>query len=281
MINFTKMEATGNDFVVVQASWGEQDWASLARRMCDRHFGVGADGLLVILPSTLADLRFRMFNPDGSEAEACGNGMRCLGRYAIERGLSSFGRGSLTVETMAGIRSIGVNATSGDIQVVMGIPRFRPEQIPVAIKQSEHDIIPIKSYPLTVAGRDLRLTFVSMGNPHAVCFISETVDDFPLTELGPLVEHHPLFPQRVNFEIANVLSPTEAKVRVWERGAGETLSCGSGACAVGVAARLHGYVGDQTDIVLRGGVVTVRWDGQGEVLLSGPAKVVFRGEWAS
>jgi len=279
-MNFTKMQATGNDFVVIEASRTEHDWPSLARSMCDRHFGIGADGLLLILPSTVADLRLRMFNPDGSEAEACGNGTRCLGKYALERALAAVNDGEIRVETVAGIRKVRLCATSGQIQVQMGTPQFRPDQIPLAIGPDKVDLIPLKDYPLIIAGQELRLSFVSMGNPHAVCFIEEDVADFPLTELGPLVEHHSLFPQRVNFEVANVLSTAQVKARVWERGAGETLSCGSGACAIAVAAHLHGHVGKQVDIVVLGGVVSVEWDGKGEVLLSGPARVVFEGEWA-
>jgi len=273
-MNFTKLQATGNDFVLIDAAGLEQDWAGLAGAMCHRHFGIGADGLLLLLQSEVADFRMRMFNPDGSEAEVCGNGLRCLARYVIDRRLASADK-ELTIETVAGIRKVRSHAGSW-FQVDMGVPRFRPEEIPVSI---EVDIIPILDYPINVEGRELLLNFVSLGNPHGVCFVEDSVADFSLSELGPLVEHHELFPQRLNFEVASVLSRREIRARVWERGAGETLSCGSGVCAVAVAAQLHGYVDSQVDVILPGGTLSVEWDGRGEVYLSGGAELVFTGEW--
>ena len=273
-MNFTKLQATGNDFVLIDAAGLEQDWAGLAGAMCHRHFGIGADGLLLLLQSEVADFRMRMFNPDGSEAEVCGNGLRCLARYVIDRRLASADK-ELTIETVAGIRKVRSHAGSW-FQVDMGVPRFRPEEIPVSI---EVDIIPILDYPINVEGRELLLNFVSLGNPHGVCFVEDSVADFSLSELGPLVEHHELFPQRLNFEVASVLSRREIRARVWERGAGETLSCGSGVCAVAVAAQLQGYVDSQVDVILPGGTLSVEWDGRGEVYLSGGAELVFTGEW--
>jgi diaminopimelate epimerase len=166
----------------------------------------------------------------------------------------------------------------------MGTPHFRAEDIPVIIDspkkgRGEVDIMPILDYPLTIAGRDLPLSFVSMGNPHAVSFLSQPVADFPLAEIGPQVENHPIFPERVNFEIARVLNRNKIEARVWERGAGETLSCGSGACAIAVIAKLKGYTDDKVDIMLPGGNLTIKWDGAGEVYLSGPVEEVFTGEW--
>jgi diaminopimelate epimerase len=273
-VNFTKLQATGNDFVLMDAAGLEDDWPRLARAMCHRSFGIGADGLLLLLKSAVADFRMRMFNPDGSEAEVCGNGLRCLARYVIDRGLADADR-ELTIETTAGIRR--VKSCGGNwFQIDMGVPRFRPEEIPVSI---EVDIIPILDYPINVGGKELLLNFVSLGNPHGVCFVEDSVADFPLSELGPLVEHHELFPQRLNFEVASVLSRREIRARVWERGAGETLSCGSGVCAVAVAAQLHGYVDSQVDVILPGGTLSVEWDGRGEVYLSGGAEMVFTGEW--
>jgi len=273
-MNFTKLQATGNDFVLIDAAGLEDDWPGLSRAMCHRHFGIGADGLLLLLKSEVADFCMRVFNPDGSEAEACGNGLRCLARYAIHRGLASADK-ELTIETVAGIRKVRSHAASW-FQLDMGVPRFRPEEIPVSI---EVDIIPILDYPINVRGKELLLNFVSLGNPHGVCFVEDSVADFPLSELGPLVEHHELFPQRLNFEVASVLSRREIRVRVWERGVGETLSCGSGVCAVAVAAQLHGYVDSQVDVILPGGTLSVEWGGRGEVYLSGGAELVFTGEW--
>ena len=273
-MRFSKLQATGNDFVLVDAGGLEQDWASLARAMCHRHFGIGADGLLLLLPSEVADFRMRVFNSDGSEAEVCGNGLRCFARYVIDRGLADADK-ELTIETTAGIRR--VKSRGGHrFEVDMGVPRFRPKEIPISI---EVDIIPILDYPINVKGKELLLNFVSLGNPHGVCFVGDSVADFPLSEWGPLIEHHRLFPQRLNFEVAQVLSRREIKARVWERGVGESLSCGSGACAVAVAAQLHGYVDSQVDVLLPGGRLGVEWDGKGEVYLSGGAELVFTGEW--
>jgi len=267
------MQATGNDFILIEALGAERDWPQLARAMCDRHFGVGADGLILSLPSKLADLGMRMFNPDGSEAEACGNGLGCLARYAIDSGLADASR-ELSVETLGGIRKA---RTKGEIiQVDMGVPGLKAEQIPMLIEE-ELDII--LDYPIIIGGEKLLLTCLSMGNPHAVFFTDEPVADFPLSELGPRIENHPIFPNRVNFEVANILGRKKVRARVWERGLGETLSCGTGACAVAVAAHLHDYVDSHIDIILPGGTLVVDWDGIGEVMLSGPAELVFWGEW--
>jgi diaminopimelate epimerase len=217
----------------------------------------------------------RMFNPDGSEAEACGNGLRCLAKYAVESGLAP--AQELKVETMAGIRAVSPKVEEGvvsSVRVAMGRPEFAPAAIPAKL-----DIMPIRGYAITVAGKKLKIDILSMGNPHAVLFMEKPVGHFPLAKIGPEVENHPIFPHRTNFEVANVVDRGQIRARVWERGAGETLSCGTGACAIAVAARLHGYVDDKVDIILPGGTLTVDWDGAGEVYLSGPAEVVFEGEW--
>ncbi|GAI42540.1 unnamed protein product, partial [marine sediment metagenome] len=258
-MKFAKLQATGNDFIFIDAD-EEHNWSPLAKAMCHRHLGIGADGLIVLLPSKVADLRMRLYNPDGSEAEACGNGLRCLARYAIDRGLVD--ARELVVETLGGVRK--VRPYENLIQVDMGKPKFKADEIPILIEE-ELDII--LDYPIIVQGKKLLLTCLSMGNPHAVCFLDEPIANFPLAELGPVMENHPLFPDRINFEVANVLSrkPTEKlekiEARVWERGVGETLSCGTGACAVAVAARLHDRVAGDVDIILPGGVLTVDWDG--------------------
>jgi diaminopimelate epimerase len=268
-MRFAKMQATGNDFVLVEAD-AERDWSRLATSMCDRHFGVGSDGLILLTSSQVADLGMRFFNPDGSEAEACGNGLRSLTKYAVDRGYPQ----ALTVETLGGVRK--VQAGGGLVRVDMGVPILSAKEIPVAT-EGELDII--RDYPIVVDDRRLLLTCLSLGNPHAVCFPEEPVADFPLVEVGPKVENHPAFPQRVNFEVANVASRKKIVARVWERGAGQTLSSGSGACAVVVAAHLHDRVDDPVDVILPGGTLTIEWDGAGKVMLSGPAELVFLGEW--
>jgi len=277
-VNFVKMQATGNDFILVDAQSLERDWPALAVEMCRRHFGAGADGLLLVLPSEAAGLRLRMFNPDGSEAEACGNGLRCFARYAQDNGLVS--GDEFTVETMAGIRTVRTRAEKG-IRVTMGIPAFAPDAIPIIVERgNEADAAAVIGCAISVGDRELEISAVSMGNPHAVCFLEQPVSDFPLAEVGPLVEHNRIFPGRVNFEVANITGINEVRARVWERGAGETLSCGSGACAIAVSAIVRGLSRSPVDIILPGGTLTVDWDGAGEVLLSGPAETVFKGEWA-
>jgi diaminopimelate epimerase len=284
-MNFAKLQGAGNDFVLVETADVGRDWAKVAVAICHRRFGVGADGLLLALPSEAADIGMRIFNADGSEAEACGNGLRCLVRYALDRGLV-VGRGDreVSIETIAGIRSarIGERADgSPQIQVSLGAPRFRAEDIPVSVGSSAGlvDIKSMLSYSVTVDDRELELNLVSMGNPHAVHFVEQPVADFPLGQLGPGVEHHRIFPQRANFEVARVAGRREVEARVWERGVGETLACGSGAAAVAVAAQLRGLVGHSVAIRLPGGVLDVTWDGSGEVFLGGPAEMVFTGEW--
>jgi diaminopimelate epimerase len=228
----------------------------------------------------------RLFNSDGSEAEVSGNGLRCFAKYTIEEGLTGkmpsrveqINR-SLTIETLSGARQVKAHMSRNRVnraEVNMGLPRFQPEQIPVKVKV---DIIPILNYLLVIDGKKLTLALLSIGNPHAVSFLSQPVADFPLSEIGAKVEKHPMFPQRTNFEVARVLGRGRIEARVWERGVGETLACGSGASALAVAARLLDYVDRQVDIILAGGTLTVSWDMAGEVLLSGSVEEVFRGEW--
>jgi diaminopimelate epimerase len=276
-MNFIKLQATGNDFVLIDARRLKRDWSALSKAMCHRNFGAGADGILLILPSKKGDFYMRMFNPDGSEAEACGNGLRCAARYARESGLVS--SADIRIETPAGIKVLRT-PDKKNIQVDMGKPILAPSAIPVLAKnKNARDTTPVIDYPLTVGKMKLKITCVSMGNPHAVCFLEQPVGDFPLAEIGPKVEHHPMFPNRVNFEIVNAISKKKLRARVWERGAGETLSCGTGACAIAVAAKLKKLTANPVDIILPGGALTVDWDGKGEVLLSGPAEVVFEGKW--
>jgi len=272
------MHGTGNDFVVLDGTRTAADWAALAAPINDRHFGVGGDGLIVALPSAHADLRMRMFNPDGSEAEMCGNGIRCLAKYAVERGLARESADALRIETLAGDLTCELRREHGAVTAVrvsMGPPHLDPREIPVLAEQAP----PLLGFPLHIGERGFAVSCVSMGNPHAVWFTSAPIDEFPLHEIGPMVEHHAAFPRRVNFEIVNIARPGAARVRVWERGAGLTLACGTGACAVHVAARLNGLTGDVTDVALPGGTLRIEWNGAGDVYLTGPAVTVFEGEW--
>ena len=286
---FWKMHATGNDFVVTESEHADAGWGSLAEQVCDRHLGVGADGLIVMLPSTVADRRMRIFNPDGSEAEMCGNGIRCVVTYALERGLVPAGENgstgaepsatTMTVETIPGViearARLGADGHVDRVRVSMGTPALRPQDLGARIEQEP----PVLDLPLEAAGESLRVTLVSMGNPHAVQFLDRPTAQYELERVGPAVEHHPLFAHRTNFEVVRVLDRSHIEMRVWERGVGETLSCGSGASAAVVAARLHGLVDDTVEVRVPGGTLEIEWDGAGAVYLEGPATRVFAAEW--
>ena len=264
-MRFSKLHGAGNDYVYIDARESESDWPSLAVAMSDRHLGVGSDGIILVLRSDAAHLRMSMFNADGSEGEMCGNGIRCFVRYAFDNGILPASTTPVTVETPAGIKSVTPTWERGVMvraTVDMGEPRLRADEIPVDLPGREV----VLDYPIQVDGHRLAISCVSMGNPHAVAFVDEAVDDFPLHAIGPLVERNRLFPELV-------------KARVWERGSGLTEACGSGACAIAVAARLHGYIGDQVDIDLPGGNLSVTWPGEGDVVLEGPVAHVFDGEW--
>jgi len=273
-LEFTKMQGTGNDFVMVDARSLDMDWQALSVKVCRYHFGIGADGLVLIMKSSQADLRMRIFNADGSEAQICGNGLRCFAKYAIDRKIVP--GPEISVETMVGIKLIETTSKNGNVvsaRVNMGKPFLKASEIPIALVVKE----PVLDQKLKVNGRTLTVSAVSMGNPHAVCVIEENVEDYPLSEIGPLVENHKLFPQRTNFEIVNVAGEGKLHVRVWERGVGETLACGSGACATAVVSRLKNISRDNVDIMLPGGTLTITWDGKSDVFLKGPAEEVFTG----
>ncbi len=272
-LRFTKMQGAGNDFILIDCLQGlplpEEALPALARRLCRRRFCVGADQLLLLLPSQRADFRMRILNSDGSEVQMCGNGIRCLARYIWNRGLSH--KDTLEIETPAGI--IRPQRAGQLVQVDMGPPRLEAQDIPVGLKGR------VLGYPLDIpgAGRYL-ITCVGMGNPHAVVFVDD-VEGFPVAQVGPLIERHGLFPERTNVEFVQVLSPRRLKVRVWERGAGQTLACGTGASAAAVAAALRGLAERRLEVELPGGLLKVHWQkADGHVYLSGPAEEVFRAE---
>ena len=285
-MKFTKMHGAGNDYLYIDARDHDDfstDWSQLSRSMSDRHFGVGSDGIILIENSGIADLKMRMFNADGSESEMCGNGIRCFAKYAIDRGLATPGADGIEVETLAGIRTV-VPIYDGDritgARVAMGEPLLEPGDVPVILDPaSGYPKGPVTGYPLAVDSLELSLSFVSMGNPHAITFIDQPVGGFPLHTIGPMVEHHSIFPNRVNFETVNITGPGAMTARVWERGSGETMACGTGACAIAVAARLLGIADGRVDITLPGGTLSIDWDGEGEVYLEGPAEEIFSGKW--
>ena len=272
------MHGAGNDYIYIDARDRDADWPSLSIAMSDRHTGVGSDGIILLRTSDTAHIGMTMFNADGSEGEMCGNGIRCLVRYAQERGAVSSDAATVTVETASGMLDVVPVMNRGRLvraRVRMGEPRFKPEEIPVNVRD-EREVL---GYPITVDGRTFEISCVSMGNPHAVAFLDEEVDDVPLHEIGPLVEHHPVFPQRVNFEIANVVDSHRIKARVWERGSGLTMACGTGACAIVAAAHRHEYVNGDVTVELPGGELHVGWPGHGDVVLEGPVEEGFEGEW--
>lgn len=269
------MQGAGNDYVYIDAT--VQDVAHperLAVEMSDRHFGVGSDGLVLILPSDKADFRMRMFNADGSEAQMCGNASRCVGKYVYEHGLTT--QKTLLLETASGIKVLDLHVSDGKVSRVsvdMGVPVLEPAAIPVNLPGER-----VVDMPITVAGEEYRMTCVSMGNPHAVLFVP-SLDAVDVHGLGPLAEHHALFPERCNIEFAEVVSPTEIRMRVWERGAGETLACGTGACATLVAAVLNGLTQRRAKLRLLGGDLDIAWHEDDRVCMTGGAETVFDGVW--
>lgn len=274
-LRFVKMEGLGNDYVYVE-EFGKKmaGAAELSRRVSDRHFGIGGDGLVLIGDSDKADFSMRIFNADGSEAEMCGNATRCVGKYVYDRGFTK--KTSLTLETLAGVRTLELFLEGGavaSVRVDMGAPILEPERIPVNAPGET-----FINREIVVDGKKYRGTAVSMGNPHFVVPV-ESVDALDLEKIGPLFEHHALFPRRINTEFVEVLSPDAVRMRVWERGSGETLACGTGACATLVACALNGLTGGEATVHLTGGDLRIAWSAGGTVFMTGTATHVFDGEY--
>lgn len=274
-MKFTKMEGLGNDYVYVNCFRETVDNPSeVAKKVSDRHFGIGSDGLILIKPSEVADFRMDMYNADGSQAEMCGNGIRCVAKYVYDYGLTD--KTSISIETLAGIKYLDLQVTDGKVSLTtvnMGSPELIPDKIPV-ISDSKR----VVDEPIEVDGTTYKMTCVSMGNPHCIVFVEDTAS-FPLETVGPLFENHERFPKRVNTEFIQLLDRKTVNMRVWERGSGETLACGTGACASAVACILNGLTEDEITLHLLGGDLIVRWDQQDNlVYMTGPARVVFNGE---
>jgi diaminopimelate epimerase len=282
-LSFVKLVAAGNVYLALDGRDRERDWPELARSLCRFHFGVGSHGLLVARPSQRAAIGLRIFNSDGSEAEMSGNGVRLFTKYVLDRGMARLEGGALRVETGAGIRRIWPEFEAGRMiagRVAMGRPEFSPAALPTepVLTGGAWRLV---DHPLEVAGRSLDVTGLSLGNPHAVHLTGIPVAEFPLEEIGPAVERHPLFPNRINFEVVNVVDRENLRVRVWERGEGETPSSGTGSTASAVAARLHGRVEERVKVRLPGGALHVTWAGEGaEATLEGPTIEVFEGRLA-
>lgn len=276
-MKFTKMHGAGNDYVYVNG-FAEQiaDPASLARAVSDRNFGIGADGLILILPSGQADLRMRMFNADGSEAQMCGNGIRCVAKYAYDHGLVK--KTELQIETGAGVLALqlypGSDGSIARVRVDMGEPRLERGSLPMAGSVGDRAV----DIELEVGEKTYRVTCLSMGNPHCVIYV-DRVADFPVAEVGALLEKHVAFPERINVHFVELINPGEVRQRTWERGAGETLACGTGAAAVCVAGVLTGRSNRQLLAHLPGGDLDLEWAEDNHVTMTGPAVEVFSGEW--
>lgn len=272
-IHFYKMEGLGNDYIYVDCTKNEiNNPEKIAIAVSDRHFGIGADGLILICPSSSSDFRMKMFNADGSEGMMCGNGIRCVGKFIYDLGLSK--KEVLKIETKAGEKILDLNIKNGVVETVrvdMGEPIVEAVKIPVVAKTKE-----VINQEFNIASENLRMTCVSMGNPHAVIFVKEITDKLVL-QVGPQVEKHSMFPERVNTEFVEVLNRKELKMRVWERGSGETLACGTGACAVMVAAVLNELADREVIVHLLGGDLKIEWAANNHVFMTGPAKFVFEG----
>jgi diaminopimelate epimerase len=279
-MRFTKMHGLGNDFVFIDlidsgvSKETPKDLPDLARKMCDRHFGVGADGLILILPSKKADFRMRIFNPDGSEPEMCGNAIRCFAKYVYEKGITS--KKEISIETLGGIKVVTLKLEGDKVEMVtvdMGIPALSKEDIPVIWDDDK-----VIDGRLNVNGTTFNITCVSMGNPHTVIFV-ENIEEIEIEKVGPIIETHPIFPKKTNVEFIQVLSENEIRMKVWERGAGVTLACGTGACASTVASILNKKTGRSIWVHLDGGDLFIEWKEDGHIYMSGPATEVFEGDF--
>ena len=274
-MKFTKMQGIGNDYVYVNCLKEKIDNPPEAARMVsDRHFGIGSDGLIMINPSDKADFEMEMYNADGSRSEMCGNGIRCVAKYVYDYGLTD--KTSISVETLAGIKYLDLTVEDGKVSLVkvnMGSPVLKAEDIPVVSEKEQ-----VIDEPIIIEGTAYRMTAVSMGNPHAVVYV-EDVKGLEIEKIGPLFENHKRFPRRVNTEFVRVIDDRTVEMRVWERGSGETLACGTGACAVAVACILNGLTQEEVTVKLLGGDLIIWWNREeNKVYMTGPAKVVYDGE---
>lgn len=275
MIKFTKMHGLGNDYVYIDAiNQKIENESSLAKFVSNRHFGIGSDGLILICKSDIADFKMRMFNSDGSEAEMCGNGIRCVGKFVYDKGLTD--KTILKIETLAGIKTLVLNTKDGKVEtarVDMGEPILEAEKIPVISKEQ-----PVKNLELEAENKKFKFTCVSMGNPHAITIVENT-KEFDVEKYGKILEVDKAFPKKANIEFAQIIDKENIKMRVWERGAGETLACGTGACATAVACSLNGLTGRKVNIELLGGTLNIEWNEKdNHVYMTGPAVTVFDGE---
>lgn len=280
-IEFAKLHGCGNDYIAVDGRSLDRDWAAVTVAMSRPAFGVGSDGIVLLQNSDVAQVRMRVYNPDGSEAEMSGNGIRLFAKFVLDRKIADATTDGLTVETLGGVRTVWPEMVDGRMvsaRVAMGPATFVAAEVPVDTSDLGGKGTVIDE-TLEIGGAQMAVTCLAIGNPHAVAIMDDPVEDFPLTEVGPFVENHPMFPQRINFEIVNVRSRNEIRARIFERGAGETMSSGTGSTASAFACRKLGLVDDAVDVVVDGGVLRISWDGNDEAFLEGPAVEVFTGVW--
>ncbi len=275
MIKFTKMHGLGNDYVYIDAIDQKiENESSLAKFVSNRHFGIGSDGLILICKSEIADFKMRMFNSDGSEAEMCGNGIRCVGKFVYDKGLTN--KTTVKIETLAGIKTLILNTKDGKVEtarVDMGEPILEAEKIPVISTEK-----PVKNLELEAENKKFKFTCVSMGNPHAITIVENT-KEFDVEKYGKVLEIDKAFPKKANIEFAQIIDRQNINMRVWERGAGETLACGTGACATAVACNLNGLTDRKVNIELLGGTLNIEWnETDNHIYMTGPAVTVFDGE---
>lgn len=275
-MKFTKMQGLGNDYVYVNCVEKKLENASqIAIAVSDRHYGIGSDGLILINSSEVADFEMEMYNADGSRGEMCGNGIRCVGKYVYDYGLTD--KTHVTIETLAGIKYLDLQVENGKVKQVrvnMGSPLLKPEEIPIALEGEN-----VIDVPISINDTVYRMTGVGMGNPHTVVFLND-IEQMKIEEIGPKFENHSYFPNRVNTEFVKVIDRTHVEMRVWERGSGETLACGTGACAVAVACILNGLTEEDVTVSLLGGDLQIQWERKENIVyMTGSAEVVFEGEW--
>lgn len=276
MLNFTKMTGLGNDYIYINCMNGEKlkNIPEMTRKLSDRHIGIGADGVILIdKPSDLnSDCKMRIFNSDGSEAEMCGNGIMCVAKFIHDKGLST--KDKLVIETLAGTKKVKLIENNGECNeaiVDMGEPIFQDTNIPYNVYEAFN-----KDLDLNVAEKKIRVTVVSMGNPHAVTFV-ENLENIDIEKYGPEIENNPIFPNRTNVEFVQIIDKNNVKMRVWERGVGETCACGTGACAAAVASGLNGYTDENVTVKLPGGVLKIEWGKDNHIYMQGPANTIFEG----
>jgi len=280
MLPFMKLQGAGNDYIAIDGRGENYDWNKLSIAMSTPAFGIGSDGIVVVFDSNTADIRMRIYNPDGTEAEISGNGIRLFTKFVIDKKIFIPKNNLIKIETGDGIKTVYPSLENGKVvssKVEMGVPNFIASKIPILVPDINDSDSP--KFDMEILGHNLVITCLSIGNPHAVSILNSNVEEFPLVEVGKIVEKHEFFPNRINFEIVNVISRSKIRARIFERGAGETLSSGTGSTASASACRYNGLVDDKVEVILDGGNLDISWDEKEMAILEGPSVEVFQGVW--